>query len=146
MIFASQKMWHTSLQTFQPNLLLLLHTMQSMKRLEGKTVKSTQTPLYCNNIPVVRWGQVVAAVIQRHMSTDPHLLQMLLSMKIFQGQEHSTSSFSIQTLCFSGGILGPLNTSDPDTTENVAYEHRTKPAVSAVYEDISRSEKLYCQH
>ena len=84
-----------------------------------------------------------------HMNPEPSLPQMLLSMKIFQGQEHSTSSFSIQTLCFSGGILGPLNTSDPDTTENVAYEHRTKPAVSkvpAVYEDISRSGKLYYQH
>ena len=78
------------------------------------------------------------------MSTDPHLPQMLLSMKIFQGQEHSTSSFSIQTLCFSSG-LGPVNTSDPDTTENVAYEYRTKPAVSAVYEDIPRSGKIYCQ-
>ena len=76
------------------------------------------------------------------MSTDPHLPQMLLSMKTFQGQEHSTANFSIQTPCFSGGIQGSLNTSDPDITENVAYDHRTKPAVSkvpAVYEDIPRS-------
>ena len=83
-----------------------------------------------------------------HMSPDPNLPQMLLSMKIFQGQDHSTASFSIQTLCFSGGIQGPLNTSDPDTTENVAYEHRTKPAVTnvpAIYEDIPRSGKFYCQ-
>ena len=89
---------------------------------------------------------MVAVVIQRHTSTDPHLPQMLVSMKIFQGQEHSTSSFSIQTLCFSGGIQGSLNTSDPDTTENVAYVHRTKPAVPAVYEDIPRSGNLYYQH
>ena len=40
--------------------------------------------------------------------------------------------------------MGQVNTSDPNTTENVAYEHRTKPAVSkvpAVYEDIPRSGK-----
>ena len=86
-----------------------------------------------------------------HMSLEPSLPQMLLSMKIFQGQDHSASNFSIQTLCFSGGIQGSLNTSDPDTTENVAYVHRVKPAVSkvpAVYEDIPRSGKgsLYYQH
>ena len=88
----------------------------------------------------------MVVVIQRHMSPEPSLPQMLLSMKIFQGQEQSTSSFSIQTLCFSGGIQGSLNISDPDTTENVAYEQRTKPAVTnipAVYEDIPRSGKIY---
>ena len=49
----------------------------------------------------------------------------------------------------SGGIQGVLNGSDPDTIENVVYEHRAKPAVTKVpanYEDISRSGNLYYNH